>query len=157
MVILGESHLVGERQRYADFALILGSVGAVSDLALVLPILNGCEGFIADNLPDVVLNTVDVVEVCDVEASAVLVAEYELHARVDNRLTLHNIKEIIRAHVDIGKHLDIGLPVDFCTRILAAVFFLFETADVLAVLKMQTVFEAVALYLYVHKLGSKLS
>ena len=92
-----------------------------------------------------------------VKAFAVLVTKNKFNACVYNRLTLHNIYEILGLNVDIGKHVQIGLPGDFCSGVLFGIGFLFQPADILALFKMESIAVSVAADINVHILRAVLS
>ena len=156
MVELGGADLVGKGDGNIHLKLVLGLVVAVARHSLGLPVLNARKTVFADDLGDVVYNAVDVIEHGSVKASAVLVAEDKLNARVDNSLALHDVGEIFGRYVDVGKHLEVGLPCDFSARVLFGIGLLFKAADVFALFKMEGVAVAVASDIDVHILGAVL-
>ena len=112
--------------------------------------LNRGERVLAHNFSDVIDNAVLINKSLRIEAFAVLIAENKLYAGVYNSLTLHDINKILRLNVDIGEHIQIGLPGDFCSGILFGIRFFFQSADILALFKMESIAVSVAADINVH-------
>ena len=73
------------------------------------------------------------------------VLEAEGDAGIDHGLPLHDIQIVFHGDVDVGKDLQIGLPAEGGAGLFALVGgLLFQTADVLALFKVEGVFKAVA-------------
>ncbi len=107
---------------------------------------------------NVVGDAVLVEELGLVEASGlVLGAENEEDIRVNDRLTLEDIMEELVRDLDISKHLEVRTPAGLGTGMLLFTGLLFETADVVALLEVELILEAVANDLNVHELGGELS
>lgn len=79
-----------------------------------------------------------------------------MYAGVDNRLLFQRILKVFARDGDIGKHGDVRQPAVPRPRLPAAVRFLFQTADVLALFKVQAVLEPVAPDAHVHIRGGVL-
>ena len=79
-----------------------------------------------------------------------LITELELQTGVYDRLTAKGVVKIIERYRDIGKNLDVRLKPNPRTGILFGIRFLFQSTDVLAVLKMECVNIAVTFHLDVH-------
>ena len=150
VVVFGGADLVGEGDGNVHLALVFGLVLAVAGLDLGNPVLHARHAVRTDQLRDMVDHAVLISKGGGVKASAVLVAEDEFHARVDDRLPFHHVEEVVGRDVDVGEHLQIGLPSDLGARVLLGVGLLFQSADVLALLKVKGIAEAVAADVDVH-------
>ena len=157
VVVLRAVHPVGEGCRHVDLHVVQGHVRPVAHLFLALPELHGGEGVLSAELFGVVQNAVLIVKVRGLKfARGHLVFQVEGDARVDHRLALQNVLVILQAHVDIGEHLQVRLPLDEGARALFGVGLLVQAAHVFPVLKVQGVAAAVPADIHVHILGGVL-
>ena len=79
-----------------------------------------------------------------------LVVEEKQHARVDDGLPLDGVLVIFEGNIDVGKDLQIRLPLDAGTGLSTLPRLLLQTAHILAVFKVQREAGAVAVNLRVH-------
>ena len=157
MVVLRAVHPVGKGRRHVDLHVVQGHVRPVAHLFLALPELHGGEGVLSAELFGVVQNAVLIVKVRGLKfARGHLVFQVEGDARVDHRLALQNVLVILQAHVDIGEHLQIRLPLDEGPGALFGVGLLVQASHVFPVLKVQGVAAAVPADIHVHILGGVL-
>ena len=75
--------------------------------------------------------------------AAQLVAKAEGDPGVDHGLTLHHIQVKFHRDVDVGKDLQIGLPVEEGAGLFPVSGFLLKAAHIFALFKVEGVFEAV--------------
>ncbi len=150
VVILHRGVPVRERDRSADFHVVLGFVRPVAGLLLRMPELHGGQGVVPGDFLRVVDDPFAVQELRDLKARLGLVAERKAEARVHNRLPPQGVKIIFGRDVDIRKHLQVGLPVDSGPRVFAGIRLFFQAAAVFPVLKMEPVAHPVAADIDVH-------
>ena len=113
--MLDELHFLAERERDVQFQLVFVLVLAVAALALGGPVLRSCHRFVADQLKQVVADSVFIAEYLLGEGAVlVLVFQHEFHAVVDYSLPAEDIREVVRADVDICEYFKVGLPVYLC-------------------------------------------
>ena len=144
MIVFLAAEIAGEADGGRDFDLIVGLVLPVAALALTFPELGHGEGIALGQFVDIIQNAVLVAEFRRLEFAAHLVAEAEGDAGIDHRLALEHVQIVFHGDIDVGKDLQIGLPMKQRAGFFAVGRLLFHVADDLAPLKVEGVFEIVA-------------
>ena len=143
MVVLDDLHRVGEAEGHRQLHLVLGLVRPVAAPALGLPEHGLGEGILPGQLPHVVHDAVVVLEIGGLKPPAHLVAEAEGHPGVDHRLALHHVQVEVHRDIDVGEHVQVGLPVEAGAGLFPVVGGLGQSAHVLALLKVEGVLKPV--------------
>ena len=147
MVVFQMTALTGKADGCGQANLVVLHIGTVASDAFSLPVLGHGDGAHVPGLGkliEIVHDAVFVAEFRGLEFPADLIAEAEGHACVDHSLPLEHIGVVIRGDVDVGKDLEVRLPVEARAGLLAGRGLLFELADDAALFKVQIVPEAVA-------------
>ena len=145
VVVLDDGHLIGEAEGDRQLHLVLRLVRPVPSLPLSLPEHRLGEGLLPGQLGDIVQNAVLILKIGAGEFSwGGLLPKAEGDPGVDHRLALEHVGVVVHRDVDVGKDLQVGLPADGGARLFSPVGgLLLQPADVLALLKVERVFEAV--------------
>ena len=153
VVVLGLVHPVGEGRRHVDLHVVEGHVLPVLHLFLALPELHRGQAVLARQFPGVVQNAVFVAEVGGLKlAGGGLVLQVEGDPGVDHRLALQHVLVVFQAYIDIGKHLQVRLPLDEGAGALFGVGLLVQAAHVLPPLEVEGIALPVPADVHVHVL-----
>ena len=143
VVVFQQLHLIGKAEGRAHLHLVFRLVGPVTAGGAAFAEHHGGQSVQPGNLLHIVLNAVFVVEGLFGGLGAGFVPQNQRNARVDHGLALHHIPEVLGGHVDVGKHLVVGLPADDAAGAAALVGLLVQAAHVLTLFEIQVVVLAV--------------
>ena len=144
MIVFLAAEIAGEADGGGNLDLVIGLVLPVAALALTFPELRHGEGIALSQFVDIIQNAVLVAEFRRLEFAAHLVAEAEGDTGIDHRLALEHIQIVFHRDVDVGKDLQIGLPMKQRTCLFAVGRLPFQVADDLAPFKVEGILEIVA-------------
>ena len=149
VIVFQQLHLIGEAEGSAHPHLIIRLILTVTAGGLAFAAEHRGQGILSCHLLHIVGDAVLVAPALlpGLAGGGVLllfVRKVQGQARVDHGLTAQHILVVAAGHVNVRKHLIVGLPVDDAAGTAALVGLLLQAAHVLALFEVEVVMKAVA-------------
>ena len=148
MIILNAVDLIVKAKGHLHLDLIFGLVLPVTAPRKTFKELNRGQVLALAQFIDIVNYTILITK--PFGGSALFVNEFKDQSGVDHRLPFQNIPENLKGYPDIGEDLTIRLPFLQGAGMLIVVLFLFKSADIVTLFKMEFILITIAEYSYIH-------